>query len=464
MKPSAYNFAIPTQDDGWLLFNARTGNLADLKGPNASRLVRNLIGEVDGEDIALGAGSIQSLIEKEFVLEDDFDELAAIRAVYWRARNFAPVVVTLTTTLDCNLGCFYCYEERSHDELKTHDLSAILAKIQGLLDGSSRKSLHVDWYGGEPMLNLPFLEAASAAIQALCLKLGVKFSASIISNGTSWPDDAEGFIRRHRIRQVQITFDGMRDYHNRRRRFTGSKDLHRSSFDESTRLVSKLVHVCRVDIRYNVDDLNWEDLPRFVEFARGQGWFEAEHQATFQPARVAAYTKKSRFVEKIGLSDELFDQLRRKAAHLLPSQALEEPESLSGYATPKTSVCAALSNHSVVFGADRKLYRCGLQVSESQRAVGSLQSGPFHILNHETDLADERWWAEFDPTAVSSCSRCSFLPVCLGGCPEKQLEQDQAALDAQSVYWRRNLARLICKTAEIPEVTWQFSERDQFRC
>jgi hypothetical protein len=51
----------------------------------------------------------------------------------------------------------------------------------------------------------------------------------------------------------------------------------------------------------------------------------------------------------------------------------------------------------------------------------------------------------------------------MGGCPKKQLEKDTGALDAQSLYWRQHLPRLICRTANIPEVEWQFTERDQFR-
>jgi uncharacterized protein len=142
---------------------------------------------------------------------------------------------------------------------------------------------------------------------------------------------------------------------------------------------------------------------------------------------------------------------------------MEEPETPSGYATPKTSVCAALSNNAVVFGADRRTYRCGLQVSEPGRAVGKLNESAFRILHNDDTSSDERWWAEFDPTTLESCSRCSFLPICLGGCAKKQLDRDKGALDAVSLYWRKHLPRLICKTAAIPEIEWEFTERDQFR-
>jgi len=463
MKASSYNFLLPGQDGSWLLFNARTGNMIDLAGPNALALAQSLIGANSDEEIAVDAESFQVLTSKEFIVDDLFDELGAIRTAYWQARHNAPVVVTITTTLDCNLGCFYCYEERSSDSLAAEDIHSILAKIAGLLQDSPRRSIHVDWYGGEPTLNLRFLEEASVAIQKLCSTMCVIYSASIISNGTMWPHDVEAFIKRHRIRQVQITFDGLRALHDRRRRFTQRVDFERSSFDEAVALISRLVHVCRVDIRFNIDELNRSDFIQFVEFALSQRWFSAKFRATFQPACVGPFTEKSRFVEKIGLSEEEFHRLKRQAARMLPSGVMEEPETPSGYAAPKTSVCAALSNNAIVIGADRRTYRCGLQVSERGRAVGTLDHVTFRILNNEGSSDDERWWDEFDPTSLASCARCSFLPICLGGCAKKHLYKDVGALDALSLYWRKHLPRLIYKTADIPEMTWEFTEQDQFR-
>jgi len=463
MKASIYNFAVPKADDAWLLFNARTGKMLNLDGPKISSLVKNLMGSEEAEEVEIDRESLELLTRGQFVVDDTFDELAAIRSVFWSARNDAPVVITITTTLDCNLGCFYCYEERSGDSLGEHDIPSILRNASDLLLNSGKRKLHVDWYGGEPTLNLPFLEATSSQIQSLCASLGVTYSASIISNGTAWPRDVRDFIKRHRIRQVQITFDGMKKTHDQRRRFTRKSDLGRSSFEEASSLISELVNECRVDLRYNMDNRNKSEFISFVEFAVQQGWFAAKHRATLQPARVAAYTEKSRFVDRIGIPIGEFEALKKRAVPLLPMGTMEEPETISGYATPKTSVCAALSKNAIVVGADQRTYRCGLQVSEPHRAVGNLNSSPFQILSNQDAPSDDLWWDGFDPTTLASCSACSFLPICLGGCPKKQLERDQEALDAQSIYWRDNLARLICKTANIPEIPFRFGEQEQFR-
>lgn len=79
--------------------------------------------------------------------------------------------------------------------------------------------------------------------------------AAELSDGTHWPDDVGSFVARHRIRQVQISFDGLKINHDRRRRY---RPAYRpaegaSSFDRAVRLVDRLLQHTRVDIRYNAD-------------------------------------------------------------------------------------------------------------------------------------------------------------------------------------------------------------------
>ena len=72
--------------------------------------------------------------------------------------------LTITTTVDCNLGCYYCYEDRSTDALSREegDVDAIVAMARRMLVGSGKRRLHVDWYGGEPLLR------SSAEVRSEC--------------------------------------------------------------------------------------------------------------------------------------------------------------------------------------------------------------------------------------------------------------------------------------------------------
>lgn len=459
---SRYNFSVPLSDHA-LLYNSNSGAALQLSGLDAealSQLLTSGISEWRAQD--LPADLLASLCEGGFLVAAGTNEVEQIRERYQRARGWTPLVVTLTTTMDCNLGCYYCYESRSSHQLQAASIPSIQAWVEERLRRRTEKSLHVDWYGGEPTLNLDFLEAASRALQATCGQEGASYSASIISNGTTWPHDVAAFLARNRIRQVQISFDGLRDSHDKRRRYRRGRapSAAASSFDLATALVDTLLDYVRVDVRINLDRRNQHELVEFVDFARQRGWFARKFRPSIQPARLSAFSERSDFMRDYQLSAHEFDEVRARLRTASDASiVVEESEVPDGYPYPRTSVCAALARDSFVLGADGLHYRCGLQVGETHRAVGRLTDGadPSHF-------PDAQWWDNFDPTSQPNCSRCSFLPICWGGCPKKHLESDRGALDEQSLYWRRNLPRLIAERFRLTAPTdFAFSEADQFR-
>jgi uncharacterized protein len=294
--------------------------------------------------------------------------------------------------------------------------------------------------------------------------------ASIISNGTCWPRDVAAFIGRQKLRQVQISFDGLRENHNRRRRYRKpyAPDVDTSSFDSAVELVDKLLDVVRVDVRFNIDAENKADVLPFINFARSRGWFRRRFPAVIQPARLASYSEHSSFMRRSELSVEEYDAVRALVREQVSVEtSVAEAEVPDGFPYPKTSVCAALANDSVAIGADGKQYRCGLQVGEDHRSVGTIFPKPkrqLPILNQPSGPPDESWWQRFDPTILPTCSACAFLPICWGGCPKKHLEGDTHAIAEQGAYWRRNLARLIATGAGAHAMPgFSFDETDQFR-
>ena len=461
LHPSRYNFTVTGTDGGAAAFNTLTGALIRLEGADAALLSQALLDpslKLSGDEFP---PELAQLLQRGgFLIDSITDELGVVRERYWRARGETPAVLTVTATMNCNLACYYCYEERTGWRLTVSEVQPLVELASRLVESSKARTLHVDWYGGEPLLNPGFIEAASRALQTYCRGKEIPYVASIISNGTQWPEDVEDFVIRNRIRQVQISFDGLRVHHNRRRRYRkGYGEKGASSFDQAVALVDRLVNCARVDLRFNMDRKNSGDLLPFIAFARERGWFQGRLPAVFQPARLAAYSDRSGFMRSYELSIEEFDALRAQARKDLAAGQMEESEVPDGFVYPKTSVCAALAHSSVVVGADRLTYRCGLQVGETSRAVGALPgSSP-----SEESSQQEAWWASFDPTRVPSCSKCSFLPICWGGCPKKHLEADQHALKEQGRYWRNNLPRLISRAAGLSAQSTAFAETLQFR-
>ncbi|MBV8367656.1 MAG: SPASM domain-containing protein [Candidatus Eremiobacteraeota bacterium] len=454
LRPSRYNWYV-----SGALYNALTGALVKLDGADAGVLGRHLMDtRAELDDDALDGEFVALLRRGGFLIDEATDELEIVRERYWRARGETPAVLTITTTIDCNLGCYYCYEQRSTEALALRDVGAIVELARKLLARGGKRALHVDWYGGEPLLNVELMETASFALQEMCRSEGVHYVSSVISNGTVWPANVAEFVARHRIRQVQITFDGLEAKHNKRRRYRSKKDqAEKSSFAQAAELVDKLIACTRVDVRYNIDPYNREDFLPFIDFAVARGWFKGAYELVLQPARISAYTEKAAFLRPQELTLAEFQELKDAAIQRLRGHGrIEETAIPDGYPYPKTSVCAALANDSVVVGAEGKTYRCGLQVSEPHRAVGSIHD--------DVAGADADWWKQFDPTTLPTCSRCSFLPVCMSGCAKKHLDRDEHAIREQGRYWRDNLARMIAHAAGKTETDrTAFTEAEQFR-
>ncbi|MEU8034696.1 radical SAM protein [Streptomyces sp. NPDC049099] len=462
---SRYAFKVPLSD-GYALFHAATGGVLRLNGPDAAQLASLLSGDRTVlPESALGQHLTTRLRRAGFLVTPETDELTSVRERYWQARGNAPVVLLVTTTMDCNLGCYYCYESRSDEALGVGDIGALVEIARERLKRRGKRSLHIDWYGGEPLMNLEFVERASHALREFCAVEGIVYHASVVSNGTRWPHDVGGFVARHRIREVQISFDGLKDNHDRRRRY---RPVHRteqdlSSFDQAVSLVDELVQHTRVDLRYNADRGNAADLEGFIALAVSRGWFEAPYRCVLMVAKLSAYSDRSAFLRPHELGAEEFEELQAVAERLLPEEAQDDQDIVAGFPYPKTSVCGALAPDSAVLGADGLEYRCGLQVGETHRAVGTFRRN-LPLVGGAGPGADGAWWDSFDPTKLPTCSRCSFLPVCWGGCPKRHLDMDEKGMAGEGRYWRTNLGRQVAAGfgESLPE-GFAFTETDQFR-
>jgi uncharacterized protein len=250
--------------------------------------------------------------------------------------------------------------------------------------------------------------------------------------------------------------------HDKRRRYRGPRPNPdaRSSFEVAARLVSRLLRHTRVDVRYNADPGNAGDLEGFLDFASSEGWFAAPHRCVVSVARLTAYSERSEFMRGRELTDAEYDGLQDLARRKLPHSAQDDQDVVGGFPYPKTSVCGALAPDSAVVGSDGLEYRCGLQVGERARAVARFSG----VAAHAESFPDGEWWRSWDPTTLPTCSRCSFLPVCWGGCPKRHLDASRKDIDLEGRYWRTNLPRLIASgLGEQLPAGFAYSEADQFR-
>jgi uncharacterized protein len=93
LATSRYTFRLPLRD-GFALYNASTGAVMRLGGPDGAELSALL----SGPPTILAAESLPAPLAAQmrrngFLVDPDDDELAVIRERYWAARSNAPVVL-----------------------------------------------------------------------------------------------------------------------------------------------------------------------------------------------------------------------------------------------------------------------------------------------------------------------------------------------------------------------------------
>jgi hypothetical protein len=128
-KASYYNILV-AHGPYTLLFNGVSAGLMRLPGDLAVAL-RPFLGPEKDRRAGVGRSGWQSraferrdlpesirpifnqLLKGRFFLPDHENEFDALRDRYSTVRRNDPFLVTLTTTLDCNLGCYYCYEDKA---------------------------------------------------------------------------------------------------------------------------------------------------------------------------------------------------------------------------------------------------------------------------------------------------------------------------------------------------------------
>src|SRR5688572_17465472 len=139
---SRYNY-FTRRGDRWVGYNARLGTIALL----ADDVVRLL----QGEEPLLKIRGAGQLVKLGFLHTGD--ELDKIFQLYDSARNGAELHLTVAPTLACNFACDYCYQNpyRNDRSMSPEVQKATLAFI-GARVAEGRRSVTLEWYGGEPLL------------------------------------------------------------------------------------------------------------------------------------------------------------------------------------------------------------------------------------------------------------------------------------------------------------------------
>lgn len=410
-KQSVYNSYVKHGDDIFL-WNSYSGAIAKI-GNEEMKFLQD-------PNVASQSAVIllPIMIKNGFIVSSGTDEYADYVAMI--ERNYSDPIrkslyYVIAPTLACNYKCVYCFENNrdiydSMSQKTSEDVEKYilfnLSKTYGI------KHLHINWFGGEPLLCPDTIQKLSTALITACQKQDIIYNASIVTNGRYLSQENAEMLSMHKVSKVQISFDGTENIYCERKR-ASSEDYHITLEN----IVTAADIIKNIVIRINIVQNNFDDAYRLAEILLNH------YKLDGKISLYLAYTNEGSQEERV--KNHLnFIQGEQKFIKLFGTKYNHNSYHYKSV-NPKLSTCGLVRDDQFCIGPRGELYKCEHHFGIKNYIVGDIyQSEPEPFL--ETYKK-----ARYLSLHKEECRNCPVFPICLGGCPNHIL-LNQNLFDCES--------------------------------
>lgn len=204
----------------------------------------------------------QRLIEGKFLVPQNLDEFKEIldeRKKEFEDTNMYQLIIN--PTLDCNLSCWYCYENKiANSYMNDRTIEAISYQIAYHYKQTNYSLLKLSFFGGEPFLRFNTIKKIIDNANIFCNKNNISLIIDFTTNGTLCNKMVVDFLKPFTC-NFQITLDGDKKQHNKIKHTTSSTfDAFSTTINNIQTIVDEIpkVHVA-IRINFNKNTLNTFD-------------------------------------------------------------------------------------------------------------------------------------------------------------------------------------------------------------
>ncbi|HCU56528.1 MAG TPA: thioether cross-link-forming SCIFF peptide maturase [Clostridiales bacterium] len=311
---------------------------------------------------------------------------------------------------DCNLKCAYCFaKEGTYNTARDYMTEEVAAKaIDFLIEKSgSRKSLEIDFFGGEPLMNMSVVKFAVEYGRARAKEHGKEFSFTMTTNALLLNDANIEYLNRE-MDNVVISIDGREEVHNRVRKTRNGTDAYPHILE-----AAKKFRAVRGDKRYYIRGTFTAFNLDFASdvLALADAGFD---QISVEPVVLPADNPMAITADKVGQVLKEYDKLTeayidRRANgkwfnffHFMID--LEEGPCIM----KRLSGCSAGCGY-LAISPTGDIYPCHQFVGEEGYKIGNVLEGTF-------DPAIQKQFAEITVNNKAACEDCFAKYYCSGGC------------------------------------------------
>ena len=432
---SRYNVVIEN-DDGFVFYNQISGALL-LFGQQEFEQYRKLL----KGNFYIDNSFLNILRENGLVKKKSFDEVSYMESKYEEFKRKAfDKHITIVPTDKCNLGCLYCYEDKTQwKNMSQETIEKTKRFIKVFLESSPTNRLNLTWFGGEPTLNLACIEEISSFVKGTCERNRIKLYQYMVSNGTNINEKVIERLKVAGVEGVQITVDGFKEDHDRSRPYLSSMNIEEMSpvqIEQRRKIepnFGKFLNIIDQEPVQKKKRSTYDDIMNNLRLMRESG-FSVSLRCNINSKNMKNHHKLLAHLDELGLTmphdsggvivpyvsqvfnhegnDELRDMSREefsefemsvKSRHCGTTSATANLTHFNGES------CTANKAYSFCISQSGKLTKCWHHVSNEKYVIGDVS---------DLNLAEKGSVDEFSPFKDQECLSCSVLPTCLGGCKE----------------------------------------------
>ena len=364
--------------------------------------IKTLLNEI----MMLSNEEIDYLHEYGIIIDFGVDEYDNYMSTFQRWKtNDKELTVTIGLTFNCNFNCQYCIQKGNYTEkssISFEQADFIMKWIEDAFIAQHFKTLNLNYFGGEPTLNLETLFYISKQVAFFCEQNDIELYQQIVTNGYAVDEFTIKKFLELNIMDFQITLDGLADIHNdRRSRY----------FDSFSKIVNNVILLSELGMRifllHVFDTSNLKSAFELIDYFNNLAMKHPKLKDSITFNFVPTIPKNNEMVscnKYIEGNEVLVNGIGVKAFFEATKKGFKIANFLN------IGHCFRQAKYTLLISPDLDLFKCYGTFGNRKYAIANMKNISFDeylILSKRISEADG---------FSRKCRDCDVVPFCRGGC------------------------------------------------
>lgn len=346
-----------------------------------------------------------------FIVDAEFDELEYIlfknRVETMQNKQYH---LTINPTLQCNYKCWYCCVEEQNTKYELRRMNdetiEILKKhINYMIKVEKIFSLHLDWFGGEPLMFFyeVILPISKYALE-LCKTYNIPYTSHVTTNAYYIDDNMIDAFKKIKLMSFQIPIDGNEKKHNSVKNIDGIG--HYKQILENINKIAEKIEESHITMRINYDKATLKNITDVINDIKPEN--RKNIVIDFQRVWQINLTKDEKGNNNLLIkAKQKFDNAGFRTNYF----------TYNGRNNFKCCYSDSFFHRAVNY--DGKIFKCTARDYDDELSIGVFNNNG--SVNFKQEIISKMFaTSTFDN---EKCLNCNILPMCFGPCVQKYYEQ-----------------------------------------